>query len=84
MADYQARKWIAWHHHMTLVIMAMFFMLEERIQQNNVLPLLSCSDVEFILKSLLPKKISGPEDVLQQLYRRHRKRGSAIKSSYQK
>ena len=84
MADYQARKWMAWHHHMALVLMAMLFMLEERMRQSKVRPLLSCSDVEFILKSLLPKKISGPNDVLHQLDRRHRKRASAIKSSYQR
>ena len=82
MADYQVRKWMAWHHHMALVLMSMLFMLEERIRQGNVRPMLSCSDVGFIIKSLLPKKISGPDDVLQQLDRRHRKRASAIKSSY--
>jgi len=34
MADYQVRKWSAWHHHMALVMMAMLFMLSERI--NNI------------------------------------------------
>ena len=28
---YQARGWRAWHHHMALVMMAMLFMLEERV-----------------------------------------------------
>lgn len=84
MADYQARKWTAWHHHMALVLMSMLFMLEERIHQKNVRPLLSCSDVEFILKALLPKKIVGPDDVLEQLGRRHRKRESAIRSAYRR
>ena len=31
MADYQVQKWSAWHHHMALVMMAMLFMLEERV-----------------------------------------------------
>jgi len=29
---YQARGWKAWHHHMALVMMAMLFMLKERIE----------------------------------------------------
>ena len=32
MADYQVRKWQAWHHHMALVMMAMLFMLTERMR----------------------------------------------------
>jgi SRSO17 transposase len=31
MSDYQARGWRSWHHHMALVMMAMLFMLEQRI-----------------------------------------------------
>jgi putative transposase len=34
MADYQVRKWSAWQHHMTLVMMAMLFMLNS----NHKLP----------------------------------------------
>jgi hypothetical protein len=32
MADYQARMWPPWHHHMALVMMAMQFMLDQRNQ----------------------------------------------------
>ncbi len=35
MADYQVQKWSAWHHHMALVMMAMLFMLEERVIQKE-------------------------------------------------
>jgi SRSO17 transposase len=31
MADYQVRTWRGWHHHMTLVAMAMLFVLTERV-----------------------------------------------------
>ena len=31
MADYQIRGWTAWHHHITMVFLAMQFMLEARI-----------------------------------------------------
>jgi len=32
LADYQVRGWKAWHHHVALVMMAMLFMLRERIE----------------------------------------------------
>ena len=44
MADYQVRKWQAWHHHMALVMMAMLFMLSERMSHEETYPLLSCAD----------------------------------------
>ncbi len=42
---YQARGWKAWQHHMALVMMAMLFMLEERVEQQEDYPLLTCSDI---------------------------------------
>jgi len=35
MADYQVRPWNGWHHHMALVMMAMLFMLTERLRLKN-------------------------------------------------
>jgi SRSO17 transposase len=49
MADYQVRKWSAWHHHMALVMMAMLFMLTEKIHHKDTYPMLSCADIEHLL-----------------------------------
>ena len=84
LADYQARKWRSWHHHMALVFMAMLFMLEERILQKDTLPLLSCSDIESLLRSFLPRRDVQQDEVLRQMEKRHRKRQAAIDSQYQK
>jgi len=35
MAQYQARQWQSWHRHMALVMMAMQFMLETRIDNSD-------------------------------------------------
>lgn len=43
MADYQVRGWLGWHHHMAMVLMAMLFMLEERIESGDDLPI-TCSE----------------------------------------
>jgi SRSO17 transposase len=80
MADYQVRKWSAWHHHMALVMMAMLFMLRERIKHQDTYPLLSCSDIEELLSRFLPRRDVTEEEVLRQLEHRHRQRLAAIQS----
>jgi len=84
MADYQVRKWRAWHHHMALVFMAMLFMLEERISAKDTHPLLSCSDIEELLRHFLPKRVVTQDDVLEQMNKRHKKRLASIQFHYAK
>jgi SRSO17 transposase len=80
MADYQVRKWSAWHHHMALVMMAMLFMLNERILHKDAYPMLSCADIEDLLSHFLPRRDVTEKEVIRQLEHRHRKRLSAIQS----
>ena len=80
MADYQVRKWNAWHHHMALVMMAMLFMLHERIHHKDTYPLLSCSDIEQLLARFLPRRDTTKEEIIFQLEHRHRQRQKAIDS----
>ena len=80
MADYQVRKWSAWHHHMALVMMAMIFMLTERMRHADTYPLLSCADIEELLSHFLPRRDTTEEEVLRQLESRHRYRQAAIES----
>jgi SRSO17 transposase len=80
MADYQVRKWSAWHHHMALVLMAMLFMLCERIRHKDTHPLLSCADIEELLAHFLPRRDVTEEEVIFQLEQRHRQRQKAIES----
>ena len=55
LADYQARKWSSWHHHMALVMIAMLFMFEERVEHNEELPLLTCQDIVTVIDHCLFK-----------------------------
>ncbi|MBW2000579.1 MAG: IS701 family transposase [Deltaproteobacteria bacterium] len=80
MADYQVRKWSAWHHHMALVMMAMLFMLSERIHHKDTHPLLSCADIEELLAHFLPRRDVTEQEVIRQLEQRHRQRQKAIES----
>jgi hypothetical protein len=67
MADYQLRLWNAWHHHMALVMMAMLFMLTERLRMKDQRPLLSCADIERLLAAFLPRRDANPEQVLSHM-----------------
>jgi hypothetical protein len=80
MADYQVRKWKGWHHHMALVMMAMLFMLSERIYHKDTYPLLSCADIEELLAHFLPRRDVTEEEVILQLEHRHKQRQEAIES----
>jgi SRSO17 transposase len=80
MADYQVRKWSGWHHHMALVMMAMLFMLSEKINHKDTHPLLSCADIEDLLAHFLPRRDVTEEEVIFQLEQRHLQRQKAIDS----
>ncbi len=84
MADYQVRGWKAWHHHMSMVMLGMLFMLEERILNEKEVELLSCQDIVELLNFYLPRADVTEEEVLLNMQRRHRKRKAAIESARQK
>jgi SRSO17 transposase len=84
LADYQVRGWLPWHHHMALVMMAMLFMLEERLSQQESYPLLSCSDIEVLLAQFLPRRDRSVGEVVRQMEARHAARQSAIDSAYRR
>lgn len=84
MGHYQARGWKSWHHHMTLVAMAMLYMLEERLRHCESLPLLSCTDIVELLGGFLPWRNRTLEELIRQMEVRHRKRQASIDSAYRK
>lgn len=84
MADYQVRGWLAWHHHMALVMMAMSFMLEEKLLHKKEHPLLSCADIEVLLAHFLPRRDVTVAEVVRQMEARHRARQRSIDSAYRR
>lgn len=81
MSQYQARKWQSWHRHMALVMMALQFMLQERMQNSEEFPLLSCYDIQIILAKTLSSRKFDENMVLKQMTARHRKRQAATESA---
>jgi len=73
MASYQAQGWKAWNHHMALVALALFFIMEERLLLGADHPLISARDVV----ELLDWYVRGPrteEEVRNAFEKRQKKR----------
>lgn len=67
MADYQTRGWLAWQHHMALVMLAMLFLMQERMHSPAPAtpegPIaITSGDITFILERLLPQRARGAPD----------------------
>lgn len=75
MSDYQIRGWLAWHHHMVLVMMALHFILSEKILFQKEYPLLSAYDIRDIMIRTYSRKGNNTKDILEQIDKRHRQRG---------
>lgn len=55
MGDYQLRSWTGWHHHMTLVILAPFFLVRLKLRLKDKAPKLSLAQALLLLKASLPQ-----------------------------
>jgi SRSO17 transposase len=82
LADYQALGWRAWHHHVSMVMLAMLFIAEQRVAHQPGLALLTPRDIVEMLKQTLPCKPQDKEALVAQINQRHARRRSAVQSRY--
>ena len=83
LADYQALSWRSWHHHVTMVMLAMLFIAEQRVAHQPGLELLTPRDIVEMLKETLPRKPEGRDALVARINNRHERRRRAIQSRYQ-
>lgn len=55
MGDYQVRSYRGWHHHMTLVILAHFFLVKLKLHLKDKAPKLTLPQTVLLLKASLPQ-----------------------------
>jgi len=82
LADYQALSWRSWHHHVTMVMLAMLFIAEQRVAHQPDLELLTPRDIVEMLKETLPRKPEGKEALVARINQRHDRRRGAIRSRF--
>lgn len=81
MADYQMRRWDAWHHHMVLVMLGTLFLIKQKIAGRQQWPMLSFNDLVTALAHLLPRRQLTAEGLADIISKRHHLRQQA-KDSY--
>jgi SRSO17 transposase len=76
MADYQVRGWTGWHHHMSLVMLAMLFLFKEKLLfvPPKDTPELTAGEIVFVLERLLPRRDTSKKEVFEMLKKRRTKR----------
>jgi SRSO17 transposase len=73
MSGYQSRGWLAWHHHMALVAVAVLFGTIERVSGELCPDELTMADIEELMEWALVARPSEA-DLLDRIQKRHRKR----------
>lgn len=80
MGDYQVRSWIGWHHHMTLIILAHFFLVRTKLKLKTTAPALTLPQVVLLLRVVLPKREFNAQWALEVLNYRQRRNHAAYLS----
>jgi SRSO17 transposase len=61
MGDYAVRSWSRWPHHMTLVILAHFFVVRMRLRCKRKAPAVPLPQVVLVLAAVLPLRACDPQ-----------------------
>jgi SRSO17 transposase len=80
MGDYQVRSWTGWHHHMTLCILAHFFLVRLKVRLRDKAPALTLPQAKLLLMGILPKREFDADWVLEVLGYRQRRNHAAYVS----
>jgi SRSO17 transposase len=82
--EYQVIGWRGWHHHLTMTMLAMLFLITLRKNLVSQAPMLTLQDAKQILEILLPKKTLTLEDALKIIEKKHLNRYCSRKSRLKK
>lgn len=74
MVEYHVRTWRAWDPHLTVTMLALLFMLQQKAQHQEETPLLSCAAIRFILAQTLPQRVVSKDALLEVIPQRHQRR----------
>ncbi len=84
LADYQIRSWTGWHHHMTMTLLAMLYLMSLTIDLGKKAEFLTVQDVKEIFEVIMLKRIVTNEELLQLILEKHKARESARRSHHRR
>ena len=74
LSHLQVRKWISWHHHCTLVMLACLLLLKAKLEKVKKFPLMSVRGARILMIVSLFGTKEQYEERLGQMRKRHKKR----------
>ena len=84
MDEYQVRGWRSWHHHMTMVMLAMLVLLELRLEMKDEHHPFTVQDVCDLLESVLPRRVLTLEEAYEEVMTKARARTAARLSHHRR
>ena len=82
LADYQVRSWTGWHHHMTMTLLAMLYILMLMMDLGEKADFITVQDVKEILEVIMPKRTVTKQELLHLILEKHKARLSARQSHH--
>jgi len=83
MADYEARSWTSWHHHMSLVALAYLYVVQTRRDLGRKVPDLTIDMAVRLLRAALPRPRLSLEEA-EELVDYYRARNRQARESHRK
>ena len=84
LGDYQTRSWTGWHHHMTMTLLAMLYIMLITIDMGKKAEFLTVQDVKEIFEVIMPKTNITSEEILYLILEKHKRRLSARQSHHKR
>ena len=84
MSGYQVRGWMAWNHHMALVLVASLYLLKIKIETQNDIPLLSVRDARLLVIAILFATEKEVDLCIKHMQKRHTQRQADIDRYFRK
>lgn len=84
LADYQVRSWTGWHHHMTMTLLAMLYIMSLTMDMGKKAEFLTVQDVKEIFEVIMPKREVTDEEIISLILEKHKARLSARRSHHRR
>jgi len=82
MSGYQVTGWLAWQHHMALVMMAGLYILIMKLDYKKAMPLLSVRDARLLIIAMNFTSDKEVDLCMEFIHKRHKQRQKAIDMFY--
>jgi SRSO17 transposase len=69
LGHYEVRSWVGWHHHMTLSLLALWFLIREKRRLGKKIPALTVPQLREVFARLLQRDPPSPRRIAEEVSR---------------